>query len=276
MHALGKTARLLVLIVTVSGVASPPCFAARHVPITVSVDGKVVIKAGWGDNGEPDADTVWRYLQNIKLQPADAAHIEAERENPLQGALRGDVIINVGYGGRAEVSTLKFVRATENAPWQIAPADVERTFQTRHKPYIFTVSVGGKRALSTVERTRKGKTADDPDNVWRSLRQLTIYGRKIAPTGDDPLHATLTGGVTIELRYAGQSWGKSDISELKLHRGRPNALWSVEPADVELTLKNRLMPSAGDAGAADGSNQSGSAVQPRTTRPRVKPPRTVP
>ena len=82
---------------------------------------------------------------------------------------------------------MKLIRANEDVPWQIAPAEVERTLKSRHKPFVFVVSIAGKRTLWTVERTRTGKTADGPDNVWRELKRLTIYGHKIAPDGDDPL-----------------------------------------------------------------------------------------
>ena len=77
---------------------------------------------------------------------------------------------------------------------------------------------------------------DDPVNVWRELKGQTIYGRKIASDPADPLHATLTGGVTIELSYAGENWGRAELSELKLRRSRVNSLWSVEPAEVERIL----------------------------------------
>ena len=83
---------------------------------------------------------------------------------------------------------------------------------------------------------------DDPDNVWRELKRLTIYGRKIASDPADPLRATLTGGVTIELSYAGENWRRAESSELKLRRSRVNALWSVEPAEVERTLKSGEKP----------------------------------
>jgi hypothetical protein len=205
----------------------------------VSLNGKAVLKAGWGDDGLPDADTVWRYLKQAKFQPVGGFRLETDRDGALEATLKGGVVVDVAYAGRAEVSELQLVRAKENAPWQVAPAEVERTFKDRHKPFVFTMSIEGSPTLWTVQRTRTGKSPDDPENVWRELKRLTIYGRKIGPAEDDPLHTALTGGVTIELLYAGRSWGRAEVSQLKLCRDKANSLWRVEPAEVERTLKSR-------------------------------------
>jgi hypothetical protein len=240
-----KSARLpmLILALVVFLVSSPPAFAARLVRISVSIDGKRVLESSAGDSGRQDADTVWRYLKNRNLRPVSGFRVEPDRDNRLRATLKGNVIIDVAYAGRAEDSELKLIRAEEDAPWQIAPAEVERTFRSRHKPFVFLLSVeGNPKPLWTVERTRTGKTADDPDNVWRELKQLTIYGRKIAPNGDDPLRATLTGGVIIQLSYARQSWGRAEALDLKLVRDRVNTLWRVDPTEVERTFKSRKKP----------------------------------
>jgi len=256
-----KSARLLVLILALGVVlvSSRSGFAARLVPIAVSIDGKVVIKSGRWDNGRVGADAVWRYLKDLKLQPIGGLGIEPDREDSLRATLKGDVVIDVRYGGRAEVSELKLIRVQEDEPWQIAPAEVERTLKSRHKPFVFVVSIEGKRTLWTVEKIRTGKTADDPENVWRDLKQQTIYGRKVAPNGDDPLHATLSGGVIIELLYAGQTWGRTEVSELNLRRDRADTLWRVEPAEVERTLKGRTMVPAG-AGTAESTSSRASGT----------------
>lgn len=94
-----------------------------------------VIKCGSGDNGNPGADQVWQYLKQAKLQPIGGFVVEPDRENPLRATLKGDVVIDVGYGGRAEVSELTLTRAQADAPWQIDAAEVERTLKTRHKPF---------------------------------------------------------------------------------------------------------------------------------------------
>jgi hypothetical protein len=239
-----KSVRLPVLVLALSVllVSSGRCFAARYVPISVSLGGKVVMKAGSGDNGNPGPDAVWRYLKDAKLQPVRGFNIEPDRDNPLRATLKGDVVLDVAYAGRAELPELKLTRATPDAPWQIEPAEIERTFKSRHKPFGFIMSIEGTPTLWTVQRTRAGKTADDPDNLWRELKRLTIYGRKIAPDTDDPLHTTLTGGIVIELVYAGQPWGKVEVAQLKLYRDKANALWRVEPAEVDRTFKSRTRP----------------------------------
>ena len=257
-----KFARLLVLILALGVVlvSSRPGFAARHVPIAVSIGGKVVIKSGGWDNGRADADTVWRYLKDLKLQPMSGFGVEPDREDPLRATLKGDVVIDVRYGGRAEITELNLIRANEDVPWQIAPAEVERTLRSRHKPFVFTLLNKDKPApLWTVQRTRTGETADDPENVWRVLKRLTIYGRKIAPDGDDPLRATLTGGVIIELSYAGQSWGRAEVLDLKLVRDSVNTLWRVDPTEVDRTFKSRTMIPAGAGNAENTSNREASS-----------------
>ncbi len=253
-----KFARLLVLILALGIVlvSGRPGFAARYVPIAVSIGGKVVIKSGRWDNGRVGADTVWRHLNELKLQPISGFSVEADREDSLRATLKGDVVVDVRYGGRAEVTELKLIRANEDAPWQIAPAEVERTLRSRHKPFVFTLSNNGKPApLWTVQRTRTGKTADDPENVWRELKRLTIYGRKIPPDGDDPLRATLTGGVIIELSYAGQSWGRAEVVDLKLVRDRVSTLWRVDPREVDRTFKSRTMIQSGAETSANTANR---------------------
>ena len=85
-----KSARLLVLILArgVVLVSSRPGFAARHVPIAVSIDGKVMIKSGQWDDGRVGADSVWRYLKDLKLQPIGAISVEPDREDPLRATTR--------------------------------------------------------------------------------------------------------------------------------------------------------------------------------------------
>jgi hypothetical protein len=61
---------------------------------------------------------------------------------------------------------------------------------------------------------------------------------------DNPLQATLKGKVIIELKYGGQSWGRAEVSELKLAREKNNARWKVAPAEVERTFKIRKKPNA--------------------------------
>jgi hypothetical protein len=233
---------VLVLALGVVVAAGSQAFAARLVPMSLSINGKVVMKASWGDNGSPGPDVVWRYLKNAKLQPMNGFTLEPDRDDPLHATLTGNVVLEVSYGGRADLSQLKLVRAAEDGPWQIAPAEIERTFKSRHKPFVFRVSIGGEPRSWTMLQTRTGPRPDDPENVWQELKRLTIYGKKIEPDADDPLHATLTGGVTVTLLYAEKPWGQVEVPQLKLSRDRPRSLWKIDPADFERLLQNRTKP----------------------------------
>jgi hypothetical protein len=239
-----KSARLLVPILAMGVVLASggQALAARYVPISISINGKVVMKTGSGDNGNPGPDVVWRYLNKVRLEPSNGFSLEPDRDDPLHATLTGNVVLDVSYGGRADLSQLKLVRAAEDGPWQVAPAEIERTFKSRHKPFVFRVSIAGQPRSWTVLRTRTGPRPDDFDNVWQELTRLTIYGKKIEPDADDPLHATLTGGVTVTLLYAEKPWGQAEVSQLKLSRDRPRSLWKIDPAEFERLFQNRTKP----------------------------------
>jgi hypothetical protein len=99
----------------------------------VSIDGKVVLETSTGDEGE-DADTVWRYLKHLELRPVKGYKVKPDGGEPLKATLKGKVVIDALYGGRAEVQDLKLVREKDGAPWKVAPAEIERTFKVRTKP----------------------------------------------------------------------------------------------------------------------------------------------
>ena len=82
-------------------------------------------------------------------------------------------------------------------------------FKSRHKPFVFAVSIDGKPQLATGLQTRTGATADDADNVWRDLKRLSISPisqYKVEADRDDPLQADPRGTVMIEVKYDRQSW----------------------------------------------------------------------
>jgi hypothetical protein len=230
---------VLVLALGVVVAAGSQAVAARYVPISISINGKVVMKTGSGDNGNPGPDVVWRYLNKVRFEPSNGFILEPDRDDPLHATLTGNVVLDVSYGGRADLAQLKLVRAAEDGPWQVTPAEIERTFKSRHKPFVFRVSIGGQPTGWTVLRTRTGPRPDDPENVWQELKRLTIYGKKIEPDADDPLHATLTGGVTVMLLYAEKPWGQAEVPQLKLSRDRPRSLWKIDPAEFERLFQNR-------------------------------------
>jgi len=215
------------------------CLAGRYAPITISVNDRAVLRGGIGDNGAADPDVIWGYLKNAKLQPTGEYGAEHDPQDPSRATLTGKIVLEVAYAGRADVSELKLVRADDGASWKVAPDDVERTFKIRHKPFDFRISIAGQPTLWTKQSTRRGQKADTPDNVWVALKRLTIYGKQINPNPNNPLRATLKGGVLIKLSYAEQPWGEVEVSHLKLTRENPNTLWKVDPEEFERLLENR-------------------------------------
>ena len=77
---------------------------------------------------------MWRYLKRLELRPVKGSKGEPDSDDPLRATLKGKLTIESRYGGLAEVSELKLVREKDNAPWKVAPAEVERTFKSRTKP----------------------------------------------------------------------------------------------------------------------------------------------
>jgi hypothetical protein len=229
-------------------ISSRAAVAAHLLRFEVSIDGLAALETGTVDHDE-SADTAWRHLKDLKLSPIKGYQVEPAKADPLRAELNGKVIIQCAEAGRAEVSELHLVRAQEDAPWTVDAAEVERTLTTRHKPFVFVVSIDGNEQLATGLQTRSGPLADDPNNVWQDLKRLKIVPIQryvVAPDENNPLHATLKGtpkgNVVIELKYDGQPSGRADVSELKLVRERPNAPWKVDPAEVERTLARREVP----------------------------------
>jgi hypothetical protein len=243
MPALHNSVRWPALILTLglALVSGGRCLAARYVPITITVNGHAILKGGINANADADPDALWRHLQNVNLQPIADYRIEPDPQDRSRSTLAGQIVLEVSYAGRAEISELKLVR-DRFANWKVAPDDVERTLENRHKPFAFRISIAGEPTLWTKQTTRRGKKADTQENVWRELMRQTIYGKEIAPNSNDPLHRTLTGGVLIKLTYADESWGEVELRRLKLSREKPNELWKVDPEELERILEDRTKP----------------------------------
>jgi hypothetical protein len=237
------SALLLIFAVGAVLVSPQPAFAVRLVRFSVSIDGKVVLETSTADHGE-DADTTWRHLKHLYLRPVKGYRVHSD-DGPLRATLKGKVIIQADAGGRAEVTELQLVRDKEDAPWKIAPAEVERTLQSRHKPFIFVVLIDGTPQLSTGLQARIGDVPDNADNVWRHLEQahlVPISRYKIVPDTDDPLQATLRGNVIIAVKYSGKSEERAEVAQLRLVRDKVNAPWKVAPVDIERTFRVRKDP----------------------------------
>jgi hypothetical protein len=232
----------MILALGLGLVSGGRCLAARYVPITIWINGHAVLKGGTNANADAEPDALWRHLQSANLQPIADYRVEPEPRNRRRATLTGRIVLEVSYAGRADVSELKLVRTSDFTTWRVAPDEIERTFKIRHKPFDFRISIAGEPMFWTRQTTRKGQKPDTPDNVWAQLKRQEIWGKSITSNFNDPLHATLKGGVTIQLVYADESWGKVEVRQLKLSRDKPNSLWKVDPEELDRLLENRTMP----------------------------------
>jgi hypothetical protein len=222
-----------------------PAFAMRLVRFEILLDGKLVLQAFGGDNGNSDADTLWRKLKGNKLEPVREFTVAADANDPLRGTLKGKIVVQEMYGGRAEVDELQLVRDKPDAQWTIAPAEIDRTLKSRHKPFRFSVSVDGKAVMWTDLQAALGSNDEDADSVWPNLKRLQlrpINRYKLDADAGNPLSATLKGKLSIEEYYAGHDGGRAEITELKLVRDSEKARWRIAPGEVERTAKNRTSP----------------------------------
>ncbi len=101
-------------------------YAGRVGEITIEVDGKQHLSKHTYDNGSPPAAAVWRYLSSTELEPVAGATIPVDPVDPLRATLRGKIVIEVRYGGKAEVAELRLVRRSPEAGWVVDSDDVER------------------------------------------------------------------------------------------------------------------------------------------------------
>jgi hypothetical protein len=184
--------------------------AMRLARYQVMLDGKPVLQAGGGDNGG-DADAIWRKLKGLKLQPVQGFKVVADRADPLRATLKGKVVIQELYGGRAESDELQLVRDQKEAQWTIAPAEVDRTLARRHKPYRFSIAIDGQAVLWTDLKSSPGDDNENAESVWSNLKTLElrpINRYNLDADAADPLRATMKGKLTIHEYYAGTTAAK--------------------------------------------------------------------
>jgi hypothetical protein len=228
-------ARLL-LSLAVMFVGSRAALAVQLVRYQISLDGKPILATSTSGHNE-DPDTIWRFLKRLPLRSVKGYRIVPDRDEPMRATLRGSIVVQVDEGGLAEVHELRLQRESQGGAWSIAEIEVNRTLVSRHKPYVFVVSVDGKPALSTGLLSRRGVASpDDRELVWASLKSsplVPITRFKITADADDPLRATLEGRLTIELKYNRQAWGLAQVSALKLVRKTAKARWTLDPADAK-------------------------------------------
>jgi hypothetical protein len=101
--------------------------AARVLSISITVDGQERLRAAGGDNGESPAVAVWQRLTSTELKPPEGAEpVPADVLDPLRATVRGNIVIDVSYAGKAQVTEVHLVRRTPSSAWTVDPADVER------------------------------------------------------------------------------------------------------------------------------------------------------
>ena len=118
--------RRMILALAVVLAPAAPALAMRVVGISVQVDGQPLLTGQHGDQGGAPPAVVWRYLRVSQLGPVQGASIAPDPDNPLRATLRGDITVEVRYGGKATVKELHLVRQTPTAGWTVAQDDVER------------------------------------------------------------------------------------------------------------------------------------------------------
>lgn len=120
--------RAAILIAALSPLAfASNADAARALSFIIRVDGKDSLAGIGGDDGDAAPAVVWRRLASTELKPAPGTDIKADDANPLRATLRGEIEIDVTYGGKANVKELHLVRENPTAAWMVDREDVERT-----------------------------------------------------------------------------------------------------------------------------------------------------
>jgi hypothetical protein len=118
--------------------AAAEAHAARLVKMEIRVNGKVVLETSTGDNGHPDADEVWGYLNQTAFAPTEDFPANPAGKDANELVLQGDpeqgnVELRVRYGGTATTRRLKLIRvpAENGRIWKVAPEEIERLFDER-------------------------------------------------------------------------------------------------------------------------------------------------
>lgn len=123
--------------------------AARAVLATIRVDKVVVLQAYTSDDGHPDADQVWGYLERLEFAPTpefaefqrsadlDTLELHGAESNEFgpDGTSRTvrerTVELRIAYGGTGLARQLVFTRVAGADRWRLDPAEVARHFDER-------------------------------------------------------------------------------------------------------------------------------------------------
>lgn len=122
-----------VCILTMSG----ELYAARYVPAEIRLDGKVILKGNASDDGERDADELWRALPNVKFRLTPDGEKWAAKADTEQRLLEGEIVLRLTFSGIVETTYLRVTRSPKeegDVHWKVDPADVKRLFLSRSIP----------------------------------------------------------------------------------------------------------------------------------------------
>jgi hypothetical protein len=119
--------RAAILIAALSPLAIPSnAEAARALSFIIRVDGKDYLAGIGGDNGDSPPAVVWRRLASTELKAAPGVDVKSDDANPVRATLRGEIEVDVSYGGKANVKELHLVRENPTAAWTVDRDDIER------------------------------------------------------------------------------------------------------------------------------------------------------
>ena len=113
--------------------------AARPISAEIRLDGKVLLKGSASDNGQQDADEVWRSLSTVRFRPTDEGQKWVAESDSERRLLEGQVTVHLAFGGTADVRRFEVVRThnkDSNFDWMVEPELVKKLFLIRHIPRL--------------------------------------------------------------------------------------------------------------------------------------------
>jgi len=117
---------VVVVALLVPAIYPSEAAAGRVLGFTIRLDGKDYLFGSAGDKGDASPPDVWRRLSVTELAPVDGAEVKADADDPLRATLRGNIAIDVTYGGKASVKELHLVRKSPTAiGWTVDSRDVD-------------------------------------------------------------------------------------------------------------------------------------------------------
>jgi hypothetical protein len=106
----------------------------RAVKIEISLDGKTILKRGYGDDGHPDPDEVWGYLDELGMIATDDFPEFDPEKDGNEFVINGDIQVKISYGGQVNLEqlALNFREDVERERhWSLPDGWVEGQFRKR-------------------------------------------------------------------------------------------------------------------------------------------------